>query len=259
MRTVSSAFLNGVEATLRTNCYQTADDGGPKSYLSIKLESSQIDDLPLPRPLREILFTHHGLRPLICVADGRLEAVYAGLTGQDFRTEVLGPVKAQMKMQLLCRLDRKAVLHKRPPSAGAAKLSKEGMACYKMFMSGMLDITDNHRGNKVEVRKRGPTGWRRPIPRGGRRQRQLFSDIANGVSAQYGHWLETRTRLGQCGIRSQKNGYTARGAWVVKRHFREIGKDIQVRRLHSGGVGDMSGDVFGNGMLLQTYSVARCL
>ena len=195
-------FLNGVEATLRTNCYQTADDGGPKSYLSIKLDSSQIDDLPLPRPLREIF-----------VYAPRFEAIHlrGGMVArgglrwsdrpEDFRTEVLGLVKAQMvKNAVIVPLGSKGgfVLKRPPASGGREALLEEGIACYKMFMSGMLDITDNYRGNKVEVRKDvvRRDGDDPYLVVAADKGTATFSDIANGVSAQYGHWLETRTRLG---------------------------------------------------------------
>ncbi|MBN07709.1 MAG: NAD-glutamate dehydrogenase [Rhodospirillaceae bacterium] len=254
-------FLNGVEATLRTNCYQTADDGGPKSYLSIKLDSSQIDDLPLPRPLREIF-----------VYAPRFEAIHlrGGMVArgglrwsdrpEDFRTEVLGLVKAQMvKNAVIVPLGSKGgfVLKRPPASGGREALLEEGIACYKMFMSGMLDITDNYRGNKVEVRKDvvRRDGDDPYLVVAADKGTATFSDIANGVSAQYGHWLgDAYASGGSVGYDHKKMGITARGAWEsVKRHFREIGKDIQSEDFTAVGVGDMSGDVFGNGMLLSKH------
>ena len=246
---------------LRTNCYQTADDGGPKSYLSIKLDSSQIDDLPLPRPLREIF-----------VYAPRFEAIHlrGGMVArgglrwsdrpEDFRTEVLGLVKAQMvKNAVIVPLGSKGgfVLKRPPASGGREALLEEGIACYKMFMSGMLDITDNYRGNKVEVRKDvvRRDGDDPYLVVAADKGTATFSDIANGVSAQYGHWLgDAYASGGSVGYDHKKMGITARGAWEsVKRHFREIGKDIQSEDFTAVGVGDMSGDVFGNGMLLSKH------
>ena len=254
-------FLNGVEATLRTNFYQTTDDGGPKSYLSIKLDSSQIDDLPLPRPLREIF-----------VYAPRFEAIHlrGGMVArgglrwsdrpEDFRTEVLGLVKAQMvKNAVIVPLGSKGgFVIKRPPASGGREaLLEEGIACYKMFMGGMLDITDNYKGNKVEVRKDvvRRDGDDPYLVVAADKGTATFSDIANGVSAQYGHWLgDAYASGGSVGYDHKKMGITARGAWEsVKRHFREIGKDIQSEDFTAVGVGDMSGDVFGNGMLLSKH------
>jgi len=254
-------FLNAVESTLRTNFYQKADDGGPKPYLSIKLDSGQIDDLPLPRPLREIF-----------VYAPRFEAIHlrGGMVArgglrwsdrpEDFRTEILGLVKAQMvKNAVIVPVGSKGgFVVKRPPADGGREaFLEEGIACYKMFMGGMLDITDNYKGTKVVVRKDvvRRDGDDPYLVVAADKGTATFSDIANGVSEEYGHWLgDAYASGGSVGYDHKKMGITARGAWEsVKRHFREIGKDIQSEDFTVVGVGDMSGDVFGNGMLLSKH------
>ena len=251
-------YLNLIEACLRTNFYQSAADGGPKSYLSLKFDSSQIDELPLPRPLREIF-----------VYSPRLEAIHlrGGMVArgglrwsdrpEDFRTEILGLMKAQMvKNTVIVPVGSKGgFVVKRPPAEGGRDaFLEEGIACYKMFMSGLLDVTDNLKGNRVVVpdnviRVDGDDPY---LVVAADKGTATFSDIANGVSDDYGFWLgDAYASGGSVGYDHKKMGITARGAWEsVKRHFREIGKNIQKEDFTVVGVGDMSGDVFGNGMLL---------
>ena len=254
-------FLNAVQSTLRTNFYQTTDDGAPKSYLSIKLDSGNIDELPLPRPLREIF-----------VYAPRFEAIHlrGGLVArgglrwsdrpEDFRTEILGLMKAQMvKNAVIVPVGSKGgFVVKRPPTEdGREAFLDEGIACYKMFMGGLLDITDNLDGDKVVVRdaivRRDADDPYLVVAAD--KGTATFSDIANGVSESYGHWLgDAYASGGSVGYDHKKMGITAKGAWEsVKRHFREIGKDIQNEDFSVVGVGDMSGDVFGNGMLLSRH------
>ena len=251
-------FLNLVEASLRTNFYQTDTDGNPKSYLSVKFDSEKIDDLPLPRPLREIF-----------VYSPRFEAIHlrGGLVARgglrwsdrqdDFRTEVLGLVKAQMvKNVVIVPVGSKGgFVVKRPPSEGGRDaFLEEGITCYKMFMAGLLDITDNLQGSRLVapkqvVRLDGDDPY---LVVAADKGTATFSDIANGVSVERGFWLgDAFASGGSVGYDHKKMGITARGGWEsVKRHFREIGKDIQKEEFTTVGVGDMSGDVFGNGMLL---------
>lgn len=251
-------FLNAIDATLRTNFYQQGDTGAPKSYLAVKLDSHKIIGLPLPRPLREIF-----------VYSPRFEAVHlrGGMVArgglrwsdrpEDFRTEILGLMKAQMvKNTVIIPVGSKGgFVIKRPPlNGGREAFLEEGIACYKMFMGGLLDITDNYQGTKViapkDVVRRDEDDPYLVVAAD--KGTATFSDIANGVSIDYGFWLgDAYASGGSIGYDHKKMGITARGAWEsVKRHFREIGKDIQNETFTTIGVGDMSGDVFGNGMLL---------
>jgi len=254
-------FLNAVESTLRTNFYQVTEAGEPKPYLSFKFDSRALHDLPLPRPLREIF-----------VYSPRVEGVHlrfgmvarGGLRWsdrpEDFRTEVLGLVKAQqVKNAVIVPVGSKGgFVVKRPPTGGGREaFLEEGIACYKLFISGLLDITDNIKGPKV-------TGPKNVVRRdnddpylvvAADKGTATFSDIANGVSEAYGHWLgDAFASGGSQGYDHKGMGITARGAWeCVKRHFREIGVDCQNEDFSVVGVGDMSGDVFGNGMLLSKH------
>jgi glutamate dehydrogenase len=251
-------FLNAIDATLRTNFYQMTEEGLPKSYLAVKLDSQKIEELPLPRPLREIF-----------VYSPRFEAVHlrGGMVArgglrwsdrpEDFRTEILGLMKAQMvKNTVIIPVGSKGgFVVKRPPAEGGREaFLEEGIACYKMFMGGLLDITDNYKGIKViapkNVVRRDENDPYLVVAAD--KGTATFSDIANSVSIDYGFWLgDAYASGGSIGYDHKKMGITARGAWEsVKRHFREIGKDIQNETFSVVGVGDMSGDVFGNGMLL---------
>ncbi|MFP6735833.1 MAG: NAD-glutamate dehydrogenase domain-containing protein, partial [Rhodospirillales bacterium] len=254
-------FWNGVAATLRTNFFQTDAGGGPKSYLSIKLDSGAVDELPLPRPLREIF-----------VYSPRFEAIHlrGGLVArgglrwsdrpEDFRTEILGLMKAQMvKNAVIVPVGSKGgFVVKRPPATGGRDaFIEEGIACYKLFMSGLLDITDNYQGSRVVapkdvVRHDDDDPY---LVVAADKGTATFSDIANGIAGEYGFWLgDAYASGGSVGYDHKKMGITARGAWEsVKRHFRENEKDIQNEDFSVVGVGDMSGDVFGNGMLLSKH------
>ncbi|MCH7551617.1 MAG: NAD-glutamate dehydrogenase, partial [Proteobacteria bacterium] len=254
-------FLNVVDSTLRTNFFQTAADGGSKGYLSFKLDSKAIDELPLPRPLREIF-----------VYSPRVEGVHlrfgmvarGGLRWsdrrEDFRTEVLGLVKAQqVKNAVIVPVGSKGgFVVKRPPQGGDRDaFLAEGIECYKTFISGLLDLTDNYAGTRVKpprdvIRRDGDDPY---LVVAADKGTATFSDIANGLSEDYGHWLgDAFASGGSQGYDHKKMGITAKGAWEsVKRHFRETGIDIQKQDFTVVGVGDMSGDVFGNGMLLSKH------
>ncbi|WNK00267.1 NAD-glutamate dehydrogenase [Thalassospiraceae bacterium LMO-JJ14] len=254
-------FLNLLDSTLRTNFFQMGDDGTAKSYVSFKINSREIEDMPLPRPFREIW-----------VYSPRVEGVHlrfgfvarGGLRWsdrpEDFRTEVLGLVKAQqVKNAVIVPVGSKGgFVCKQPPADNSrdAFLS-EGIACYKIFLSGLLDITDNISGPRVTQRKDvvrldGDDPY---LVVAADKGTATFSDIANGVSIDYGHWLgDAFASGGSQGYDHKKMGITAKGAWeCVKRHFREIGVDTQSEDFTCIGVGDMSGDVFGNGMLLSKH------
>ena len=255
-------FLNVIQSTLRTNFYQTAENGEPKSYVSFKLDAESIDELPLPRPFREIF-----------VYSPRIEGVHlrfgkvarGGLRWsdrrEDFRTEILGLVKAQqVKNAVIVPVGSKGgFVVKRPPPAedGREAFLEEGIACYRTFISGLLDLTDNLKSGKVVppldvVRHDADDPY---LVVAADKGTATFSDIANGVSQDYGFWLDDAFASGgSAGYDHKKMGITAKGAWEsVKRHFRELGKDIQNEDFTCLGCGDMSGDVFGNGMLLSKH------
>ena len=254
-------FLNLVQAGLRTNYFQTAADGGPKPYLSIKFDSQAVDELPLPRPFREI-FVYSPRVEGIHLRGGKVAR--GGLRWsdrrEDFRTEVLGLMKAQMvKNAVIVPLGSKGgFVPKRLPAAGGREAAQEeAIECYKIFVGGLLDLTDNLAGQQVI-----------PPPLVERyddddpylvvaadKGTATFSDIANGVAIDYGFWLgDAFASGGAKGYDHKTMGITARGAWEsVKLHFREMDRDIQNEDFTVIGCGDMSGDVFGNGMLLSKH------
>jgi glutamate dehydrogenase len=255
-------FLNIVEATLRTNFFQPAEGGGEKSYISFKLDSRNIDELPLPRPFREI-FVYSPRTEGVHLRFGKVAR--GGLRWsdrrEDFRTEILGLVKAQqVKNAVIVPVGSKGgFVVKRPPApdAGREAFLDEGIACYKIFIRGLLDITDNLKAGDVVpppdvVRRDAADPY---LVVAADKGTATFSDIANGVSVDYGFWLDDAFASGgSAGYDHKKMGITARGAWEsVKRHFRELGKDIQNEDFTCIGVGDMAGDVFGNGMLLSKH------
>ncbi|HEY6123252.1 MAG TPA: NAD-glutamate dehydrogenase, partial [Steroidobacteraceae bacterium] len=263
------SYLHVIRATLRTNYYQSADGstaGKPKSWVSFKLDPHAIPDLPLPRPRFEIF-----------VYSPRVEGVHmrmgyvarGGLRWsdrrEDFRTEVLGLMKAQhVKNTVIVPVGAKGGFYpKRLPAGGSRDdVQKEVVASYQTFIRGLLDVTDNIVNGKVVVRpgivrRDGDDAY---LVVAADKGTATFSDIANAISIEYGHWLgDAFASGGSAGYDHKGMGITARGAWeCVKRHFRELGVDIQSQEFTCAGVGDMSGDVFGNGMLLskQTRLVA---
>jgi len=253
------SFLALMTATLRTNYFQVGPDGEPKSYVSFKFDPSLVPDLPDPRPRFEIW-----------VYSPRVEGVHlrfgrvarGGLRWsdrrEDFRTEVLGLVKAQMvKNAVIVPVGAKGgfVVKVSPdPSVDRDAWLAEGVACYRTFVSGMLDLTDNLVAGQVVpptsvVRHDGDDTY---LVVAADKGTATFSDIANDVAGSYGFWLgDAFASGGSAGYDHKVMGITARGAWEsVKRHFRELGHDTQTQDFTVVGVGDMSGDVFGNGMLL---------
>ncbi|MFI8183099.1 NAD-glutamate dehydrogenase [Actinacidiphila glaucinigra] len=256
------SFLTLIKATLRTNYFQRADGGKPHSYVSMKFDPQAIPDLPAPRPAYEIW-----------VYSPRVEGVHlrfgkvarGGLRWsdrrEDFRTEILGLVKAQMvKNTVIVPVGAKGgfVAKQLPdPSADREAWLAEGIASYKTFISGLLDVTDNLVGGQVVppadvVRHDGDDTY---LVVAADKGTASFSDIANEVATSYGFWLgDAFASGGSVGYDHKKMGITARGAWEsVKRHFREMGHDTQSEDFTVVGVGDMSGDVFGNGMLLSEH------
>ena len=252
-------FLRLIEATLRTNYFQQADDGRPKPYLSFKLDPERVPDLPLPRPLYEIW-----------VYSPRTEGVHlrggpvarGGIRWsdrrEDFRTEILGLMKAQMvKNAVIVPVGAKGgFVVKRPPGDRDA-LRAEVLECYRTLVCGLLDLTDNIVGGETVpppdvLRYDGDDPY---LVVAADKGTATFSDVANGIAAEYGFWLgDAFASGGSAGYDHKGMGITARGAWEsVKRHFRELGVDVQTTDITVVGIGDMAGDVFGNGMLLSRH------
>ncbi|MEI2430022.1 NAD-glutamate dehydrogenase domain-containing protein [Lysobacter yananisis] len=255
------SFIGAINATLRTSYYQRASDGSERGYVSYKFDSAQVPDLPKPKPYREIF-----------VYGPRVEGVHlrfgpvarGGLRWsdrrEDFRTEVLGLVKAQMvKNTVIVPVGSKGgFFAKRPPLGGDRDaVLAEGIACYKMFINGLLDITDNIVDGKI-VPPRDVVRHDNDDPYlvvAADKGTATFSDIANGIAAEHKFWLDDAFASGgSVGYDHKGMGITAKGAWEsVKRHFRALGRDSQTQDFTAVGIGDMSGDVFGNGMLLSEH------
>jgi glutamate dehydrogenase len=251
-------LVNLVDAALRTNYFQIGPDGYPRETIAFKFESGKVEGLPLPRPLYEIF-----------VYSPRVEGVHlrfgkvarGGLRWsdrpQDFRTEVLGLVKAQqVKNAVIVPVGAKGgfVPKQLPPASERAAWLAEGTESYRIFVRTLLELTDNLDGERVlppqnTVRHDGDDPY---LVVAADKGTATFSDTANALSAEKHHWLgDAFASGGSQGYDHKKMGITARGAWeAVKRHFREIDIDIQSAPFTVAGVGDMSGDVFGNGMLL---------
>jgi glutamate dehydrogenase len=255
------SYLTHIRATLRTNYFQPGADGGPKPYISLKLEPDAIPDLPAPRPRYEVFV----YSPRVEGSHLRFGAVARGGLRwsdrrDDFRTEVLGLVKAQMvKNTVIVPVGAKgAFFCKQLPDPGDRDAwLAEGITCYKTFICGLLDITDNLVDGRTVppgdvVRHDGDDTY---LVVAADKGTATFSDIANGVAHDYGFWLgDAFASGGSVGYDHKAMGITARGAWVsVQRHFRERGVDTQSEDFTVVGIGDMSGDVFGNGMLCSEH------
>lgn len=252
-------FLAMIQATLRTNYYQKGKDGQPKPYISFKFDPASIPNLPSPHPMFEI-FVYSPRFEGVHLRGGKVAR--GGLRWsdrmEDFRTEILGLVKAQIvKNSVIVPVGSKGgFVVKNPPPAdgGREAMLAEGVACYRMFLSGLLDLTDNLVQGKV-VPPPDVLRYDEDDPYlvvAADKGTATFSDLANEVAAEYGFWLgDAFASGGSVGYDHKKMGITARGAWEsVKRHFRGIGTNIQETPFTVVGIGDMSGDVFGNGMLL---------
>ncbi|WP_055695206.1 NAD-glutamate dehydrogenase [Streptomyces prasinopilosus] len=256
------SFLTVIKATLRTNFFQEASGGRPHDYVSMKFDPQAMPDLPAPRPAFEIW-----------VYSPRVEGVHlrfgkvarGGLRWsdrrEDFRTEILGLVKAQMvKNTVIVPVGAKGgfVAKQLPdPSVDRDAWMAEGVAAYRTFISALLDITDNMVAGEVVppadvVRHDGDDTY---LVVAADKGTARFSDTANEVAQSYGFWLgDAFASGGSAGYDHKGMGITARGAWEsVKRHFRELGVDTQTQDFTVVGIGDMSGDVFGNGMLLSEH------
>lgn len=251
------AYLNLIKATLRTNVYCTDTDGAYHSYLSFKFDSAAINDLPLPHPMAEI-FVYSADFEGIHLRGGRVAR--GGLRWsdrrEDFRTEVLGLMKAQMvKNAVIVPVGSKGGFYvKRTLSAERDLMMEQVVECYQNFLRGLLDITDNIVGDDI-IAPNNVVRYDDDDPYlvvAADKGTATFSDFANAVSEEYGFWLgDAFASGGSVGYDHKKMGITARGAWEsVKRHFRELDHDTQTQPFSVVGIGDMAGDVFGNGMLL---------
>ena len=256
------SFMAVINATLRTSYFQKKGEGGThKDYVSFKFDPAKVPELPRPVPYREIFV----YSPFVEGVHLRFGPVARGGLRwsdrrEDFRTEVLGLVKAQMvKNTVIVPVGSKGGFFvKRPPVGGDRDaVLAEGIACYKRFINGLLDITDNLVDGQVVhpqdvVRHDGDDPY---LVVAADKGTATFSDIANGISAEHGYWLgDAFASGGSVGYDHKGMGITAKGAWEsVKRHFRAMGRDSQSQDFTAVGVGDMSGDVFGNGMLLSRH------
>ncbi|WP_191488297.1 NAD-glutamate dehydrogenase [Pseudomonas sp. FEN] len=251
-------YLDLIKATLRTNFYQTDANGQNKSYFSFKFNPHAIPELPKPVPKFEIF-----------VYSPRVEGVHlrfgnvarGGLRWsdreEDYRTEVLGLVKAQqVKNSVIVPVGAKGGFLPRrlPLGGGRDEIAAEGIACYRIFISGLLDITDNLKDGALVppvnvVRHDNDDPY---LVVAADKGTATFSDIANGIAIDYGFWLgDAFASGGSAGYDHKKMGITAKGAWVgVQRHFRERGINVQEDSITVVGIGDMAGDVFGNGLLM---------
>ncbi|HLS06028.1 MAG TPA: NAD-glutamate dehydrogenase [Wenzhouxiangella sp.] len=251
------AFCELIGSILRTSAFQQDESGQWREYISFKIDSQTAPELPEPRPFREIW-----------VYSPRVEGIHlrGGMVSrgglrwsdrrEDFRTEVLGLLRAQtVKNTMIVPVGAKGgfVAKQLPEDGDRDAVMAEVVACYKSFINGMLDITDNLDGERVVppkqvVRHDGDDSY---LVVAADKGTATFSDIANGISAEHGFWLDDAFASGGSnGYDHKKMGITARGAWEsVKRHFRELGVDTQNEEFTVVGIGDMGGDVFGNGML----------
>ncbi|MFL6267233.1 MAG: NAD-glutamate dehydrogenase [Actinomycetes bacterium] len=255
------SFLGMVEASLRTNFYQTGLGGQPKPYLSFKLDPTQVPSLPKPRPMFEV-FVYSPRTEAVHLRGGRVArgGIRWSDRREDYRTEILGLMKAQMvKNAVIVPVGAKGgFVVKRPPTDGGREaLMDEVVACYSTMMRGLLDITDNRVDGKVVppadvVRYDDDDPY---LVVAADKGTATFSDLANSIAQEYGFWLDDAFASGgSAGYDHKKMGITARGAWEsVKQLFRELGVDTQTTDFTVVGVGDMSGDVFGNGMLLSRH------
>ncbi len=248
-----------LKSTLRTNFFQTDEAGVPKTYLSIKLDSAAISDIPNPKPFREVFVYSPRMEGVHLRGD---EIARGGIRWsdrhEDFRTEVLGLMKAQMvKNAVIVPMGAKGGFVVKRPPADRSKFREEGIECYKILVRGLLDITDNREGEDIipptdVVRHDAEDPY---LVVAADKGTATFSDIANGLSKDYGFWLDDAFASGgSAGYDHKKMGITARGAWEsVKLHFRQLNHDTQTQDFDVIGVGDMGGDVFGNGMLLSKH------
>jgi glutamate dehydrogenase len=253
-------MYGAVQATLRTNYYQRTAAGRPKAWLSLKLDPNLVPDMPLPKPMFET-FVYCPRVEGVHLRTGKVAR--GGLRWsdrlEDYRTEVLGLMKAQaVKNAVIVPGGAKGgFVLKAPPAGDLDALQAEAVACYQIFVRGLLDLADNLVAGDVVppadvVRHDGDDPY---LVVAADKGTATFSDIANDISLEYGFWLgDAFASGGSSGYDHKAMGITAKGAWVsVRRHFRDLGLDADTEPLKVVGIGDMSGDVFGNGMLLSPH------
>ena len=255
------SYIGVIRATLRTNYFQFDAGGSPKPYVSFKLDPHMIPELPEPRPRYEI-FVYSPRVEGVHLRSGKVArgGIRWSDRREDFRTEVLGLAKAQqVKNAVIVPVGSKGgfVPKKLPVDGGREAIQEEGIACYRIFIRGMLDVTDNLSGGRVVppqrvVRHDEDDPY---LVVAADKGTATFSDIANTLAHEYGFWLgDAFASGGSQGYDHKGMGITARGGWEsVKRHFRELGIDCQSTDFTAIGIGDMGGDVFGNGMLLSKH------
>jgi glutamate dehydrogenase len=248
-----------IDATLRTNFFRPSDDGRPRPVISFKFDTRQVPDLPPPRPMFEIWVCSPRVEG-IHLRNGRIAR--GGLRWsdrrEDFRTEVLGLVKAQIvKNAVIVPTGAKGGFVVKRPPAHPDEARAEGLACYRQFICGLLDVTDNIVAGKVVpppdvVRYDDDDPY---LVVAADKGTATFSDVANEIAATYDFWLgDAFASGGSAGYDHKEIGITARGAWEsVRRHARGLGLDADRDPLSIVGIGDMSGDVFGNGLLRSPY------
>ncbi|WP_231760015.1 NAD-glutamate dehydrogenase [Microbulbifer elongatus] len=254
-------YLDLIRATLRTNFFQLDENDQPKDYIAIKFSPRDIPNIPEPRPLFEI-FVYSPQVEGVHLRGGKVAR--GGLRWsdrlEDFRTEVLGLVKAQnVKNAVIVPSGAKGgfVVRKPPADNSREAFIESGIQCYKTFIRALLDVTDNLKDGQVipperVIRRDEDDPY---LVVAADKGTATFSDIANGIAAEYDFWLgDAFASGGSNGYDHKKMGITARGAWVsVQRHFREMGVNVQTENFSVIGIGDMGGDVFGNGMLLSEH------
>ena len=258
---VLRGYLALIDATTRTNFWRRDDAGHPRTFLSFKFDPAKVPGLPEPKPMFEI-FVYSTRFEGVHLRGGKVAR--GGLRWsdrpEDFRTEVLGLMKAQMvKNTVIVPVGSKGgfVLKRAPPSTEREAFMSEGIACYQDYLRGLLDLTDNRVGGRIvpppQVKRHDADDPYLVVAAD--KGTATFSDHANAVSDEYGFWLsDAFASGGSVGYDHKAMGITARGAWeAAKRHFREQGVDIQATDFTVAGIGDMSGDVFGNGMLLSRH------
>ncbi|MBV1908508.1 MAG: NAD-glutamate dehydrogenase [Kangiellaceae bacterium] len=259
---ILNRYLELIDVSTRTNFFQNDSQGKPKSYISIKLAPASIIDIPQPAPMFEI-FVYSPKLEGVHLRGGKVAR--GGLRWsdrkEDFRTEILGLVKAQqVKNSVIVPVGAKGgfVCKRSLDGLSRDEFMAEGISCYKIFISALLDVTDNLvKGqlvpptNVVRLDEDDPY-----LVVAADKGTATFSDIANGISEEYNFWLgDAFASGGSVGYDHKKMGITAKGAWEsVKRHFMEMGIDCQTTEFTAVGVGDMAGDVFGNGMLCSRHT-----
>jgi len=258
---ILNKFVNAINSTLRTNYYQLKD-GKQKPYISIKIDCKAIEEMPLPRPKYEI-FIYSPRVEAIHLRGGKVArgGIRWSDRREDFRTEILGLMKAQMvKNAVIVPVGSKGgFIIKRPPSKDdpTFSLMNEVVSCYETMMRGLLDLTDNIKGSEI-VPPQNVIRWDEDdsyLVVAADKGTATFSDFANQIAKEYDFWLDDAFASGgSSGYDHKKMGITAKGVWEsVKRHFREMGIDANQEQITIVGIGDMSGDVFGNGMLLSQH------